>query len=260
MKPDSKNIISTSYSINDSDYRKVCKETLDRGGVLVLPDFIGRQAIIAMKEEAQLGLSEAYFCSSNHNVYLSLPDDNYPDDHPRNLQVISSKGLIGDDQLREESPLKQLYRDNEFRSFIAEIVGLKTLYPYEDSISCVNIHYAKEGQELGWHFDNSSFAITLLIDKPESGGDFEYLKDVRDADVGEMNFDGVANVLSGETTPQCLDMEPGTLVLFRGRNSMHRVTPTIGNKTRMLAVLAYNSEPGISLSENARMTFYGRLN
>ena len=29
--------------------------------------------------------------------------------------------------------------------------------------------------------------------------------------------------------------------------------------TRMLAVLAYNSEPGIKLSESARMTFYGRL-
>ena len=30
-------------------------------------------------------------------------------------------------------------------------------------------------------------------------------------------------------------------------------------KTRILAVLAYNSEPNISLSETSRMTFYGRL-
>ncbi len=28
---------------------------------------------------------------------------------------------------------------------------------------------------------------------------------------------------------------------------------------RMLAVLAYNTEPGIALSESARMTLYGRL-
>jgi len=47
--------------------------------------------------------------------------------------------------------------------------------------------------------------------------------------------------------------------LFRGRNSMHRVTPVKGCRTRMLAVLAYNIEPGISLSESARLTFYGRL-
>jgi hypothetical protein len=37
------------------------------------------------------------------------------------------------------------------------------------------------------------------------------------------------------------------------------VTPTIGDQTRMLVVLAYNREPGVSLSESARMTFYGRL-
>jgi len=40
---------------------------------------------------------------------------------------------------------------------------------------------------------------------------------------------------------------------------MHRVTPTEGDKTRMLVVLAYNTEPNISLSESARMTFFGRL-
>ena len=56
-----------------------------------------------------------------------------------------------------------------------------------------------------------------------------------------------------------MDAEAGTLVFFRGRNSMHRVAPNEGERTRMLAVLAYNSEPGVSLSESARMTFYGRL-
>jgi hypothetical protein len=40
---------------------------------------------------------------------------------------------------------------------------------------------------------------------------------------------------------------------------MHRVTPTIGEKTRILVVLAYNTKPGIALSEAARMTFFGRL-
>ena len=40
---------------------------------------------------------------------------------------------------------------------------------------------------------------------------------------------------------------------------MHRVTPTEGSQERILVVLAYNSKPGISLSEEARMTFFGRL-
>ena len=54
-------------------------------------------------------------------------------------------------------------------------------------------------------------------------------------------------------------MEPGCLVLFRGRNAVHRVTPTIGNRVRVLSVLAYNSKPGVQLSETARKTFFGKL-
>ena len=48
-------------------------------------------------------------------------------------------------------------------------------------------------------------------------------------------------------------------VMFRGRDAIHRVAPVEGTATRMLAVLAYNAEPGVSLSESARMTFFGRL-
>ena len=79
------------------------------------------------------------------------------------------------------------------------------------------------------------------------------------AEKNEMNFRGVEKLLTGSIAPDILNMKPGTLVLFRGRNSIHRVTPTIGNLKRILVVLAYNSEPGIALSESARQTFYGRL-
>ena len=113
---------------------------------------------------------------------------------------------------------------------------------------------------MGWHFDNSSFAITLLIQKPDAGSTFEYIKDLRNADAGEMNFDGVNDLLTGATKPDVIDMKPGALVLFRGRNSIHRVSPNESDKTRILAVLAYNTEPDVALSERARMTFYGRLN
>jgi len=97
------------------------------------------------------------------------------------------------------------------------------------------------------------------LQKPLAGGDFEYVRDLRDADNGEMNYDGVSALLDGKLTPQFLDMQPGGLVLFRGRNSVHRVTPTIGDQTRILVVLAYNAEPGMALSRSARMTFFGRL-
>ncbi len=98
-----------------------------------------------------------------------------------------------------------------------------------------------------------------MIQPPDEGGVFEYVKDVRDADRGEMNYPLSEQVLNGEIFPKTLSLSAGSLVLFRGRNAMHRVTPVKGDRTRMLVVLAYNTEPGVSLSESARMTFYGRL-
>ena len=38
-----------------------------------------------------------------------------------------------------------------------------------------------------------------------------------------MNFEGVEDVLDGGMSPATLEVTPGTLVLFRGRNSLHRV-------------------------------------
>lgn len=139
-------------------------------------------------------------------------------------------------------------------------MGEEALHEYADPLSSINAHYASVSQELGWHYDNSSFAITLMIQTPNAGGVFEYVKDVRDADRGEMNFSTSEQVLKNLATPNTLAMNAGALVLFRGRNSMHRVTPVEDERTRMLVVLAYNTKPGISLSELTRMTFFGRLN
>lgn len=236
-----------------------CRKRLDEDGVLVLPGFIRPASLHVMKDEAAAKQDRAFFCTQKHTVYLTEQDDNFPPVHAKNRLVESSKGCICDDDIDENSPLRILYDAQEFRAFIMGVTGQSQLHPYADSLSSINIHYAKRGQQLGWHFDNSSFAITLLIDKPDDGSHFEYVKDVRDADAGSMNYEAVDAVLDGKTKPKRLEMDPGSLVLFRGRNSMHRVTPNESDKTRMLAVLAYNSEAGVVLSESARMTFYGRL-
>jgi hypothetical protein len=236
-----------------------CKDTLDEAGALVLPGFLTPAAIESIQRDGEANRHLAYYTVDKHNVYLRPPDPSFPPDHPRNRQVSSSKGCITTDQIPAASALHALYEAQPFRDFVRSVLGEPELHAYADNLSSVNLHFAAAGQELGWHFDNSSFAITLLIQKPEQGGAFEYVKDLRDADRGELNYDACAAVLDGETPVQTLRMEAGTLVLFRGRNSMHRVTPVEGARGRMLAVLAYNTKPGISLSESARLTFYGRL-
>ncbi|NNE81349.1 MAG: 2OG-Fe(II) oxygenase [Silicimonas sp.] len=247
------------HPIDAAAYGDRAGARLNTDGVLVLDGFIRDRALSAMRREALAGQAGAYFCTQDHSVYLTPQNPDYPPNHPANRQVQSSKGCICDDQVAENSPLRVLYDAPVFREYVKRATGQSKLHPYADTLSSINIHYANRGQELGWHFDNSSFAITLLIQKAAAGSRFEYVKDLRDAEAGAMNFEGVEALLDGRTTPDVLEIEPGTLVLFRGRNSIHRVSPNQSDQTRILSVLAYNAEPGVELSESARMTFYGRL-
>lgn len=255
-----KDIIDFSnHPIDKSDFQEACKKRLDKDGALVLQKFLMPNTIEQIKNEGRDNQHLAYYCTDDHNVYLTDKDPSYPEDHPRNKLIRSSKGCIQDDQIPLNSPLHTIYDAKIFREFLCNVLGEKGLYDYADNLSSINLHYAEEGKELGWHFDNSSFATTILIQKPEGGGSFEYVENMRDADNGEMNFQEVEKVLNGKTPVKTLSMPEGTLVLFRGRNAIHRVTPTIGETTRMLVVFAYNSEPGIAISPEASMTFYGRV-
>ena len=249
----------SAHPLSDAGFQAQCKQTLDDHGVLVLRGFLGAQALETIRQEGMTHAGAAFYANSKHNVYLKPQDDSLPADHARNRLVVSSKGCITDEDIPADSPLRTLYDAQAFRDFLCAVLNESQIYPYADGLSSINLHYAHTGQELGWHFDNSSFAITLLIQKPSAGGVFEYVENLRDADRGDMNYSAVAQALDGHAQVRQLSMDAGDLVLFRGRNAMHRVTPTQGDITRMLVVLAYNAQPGVALSESARMTFYGRL-
>ncbi len=244
--------------IADSSWVAERKSELDASGALVLRGFFTADAIAEVVAASAPREPDAFYAGSTHNVYLTPPDPSLSADHTFNRQVVSSKGLIADDEIPGDSPLRDVYDDADFRAFLCAVLGIEEIHSYADDLSSINVHFAAEGMELGWHFDNSSFAVTMLLQAPEGGGRFEYVADVRDAAAGDQAFDEVGRILDGEVPVQELRFEPGDLVLFRGRNSMHRVTPTEGDVTRLLVVFAYNDEPGVALSDSALQTFYGR--
>ncbi len=259
MQPSGSKHLSTGvHPIPDAEFALSCRRRLEADGALVLPGFFTATAIEQVVEASAPREAEAFFANSTHNVYLTPPDSTLASDHPFNKQVTSSKGLIADDQIPSDSPLRQVYDDPTFRAFLCAVLGIQEIHSYADEVSSINVHFAPNGKELGWHFDNSSFAVTMLLQAPEAGGVFEYVPAVRDADTQDMAFDTVNAILHGKHPVRTLSFSPGDLVLFRGRNAMHRVTPTEGQTTRMLVVFAFNDEPGIGLSQSARETFYGR--
>ena len=247
------------FPLNDENWRAKTREALARHGCVAFPDFLRPEALLSLQKEAAAGIDKAYFNPQYHTIYLSPPDKNFDEDHIRNRMVLSSKGCITDDQIDGSSVLKQLYHAPLFKEALCDILGESALFPYADTLSSVNIHYARKGEELGWHFDNSSFAVTLMISPASAGGVFEFVRDVRNTDADDMAFETVDDIVSGRISPSHINMSAGALLLFRGRNALHRVTPVLDNSVRQLAVLAYNQEPDIALSETAQKTFYGRV-
>lgn len=249
---------TSRHPITDDAYIARCRDRLDRDGALVLEGF-ARSAVIAEVVAASAGHeATAYYTDKTHNVYLTPSDQLLDSEHVFNRQIMSSKGLIADDEIPADSPLREVYDSEEFRTFLCGVLGIEQIFPYADQLSSINVHFAAAGMELGWHFDNSSFAVTMLLQAPTGGGGFEYVPAVRDADMGDMAYDRVGAILDGLEQVEQLSFRPGDLVLFRGRNAIHRVTPTVGAKTRMLVVFAYNHEPNVTLSDSALATFYGR--
>ena len=135
-------------------------------------------------------------------------------------------------------------------------MGKETLHTMADPLARVNVMAYREGQALNWHFDRSEFTTTLLLQAPEQGGGFEYCSDLRSDD--DPNYDGVARLLQGQEATREITLLAGTLNVFAGKNTAHRVTPVQGETDRVIAVFSYYETPDVMFSEEERVGFYGR--
>jgi len=177
------------HKIEDLDYAVECRATLDQDGALLLPASFTDEAIAQIVRESAPREDEAFYAGNTHNVYLTPNDASLPTDHVLNRQIISSKVLIADDQVPVGSPLRAVCDDPEFQTFLCRVLGIDAVFPYNDELSSINEHFAADGMELGWHFDNSSFAVTMLLQAPDDGGVFEYVSNVRHSASGDMAYD-----------------------------------------------------------------------
>ena len=153
--------------------------------------------------------------------------------------------------------IRQVYEWPPLCRFLAAVLGKDRLYPMADPLARLNIMGYGDGEGIGWHFDRARFTVTLLLQAPEGGGQFEYRRDLRSAD--DPNYEGVARLLSGkDSAVGTLPLAPGTLNLFAGKLAAHRVTPIEGARMRMIAVLSFMEQPDVMFGAADRIQFYGR--
>lgn len=233
-----------------------CKSRLAADGLFNLPGFVLSKAIateIAGLERALA--SNAFSHTRRHNIYFKKSINGLPDSHPALAEFETSNRTLCGDQL-ETSFLRTLYEWQPLIRFLCAVMDKPQLFTMQDPLARINVMGYSEGCALNWHFDRSEFTTTLLLQAPLSGGEFEYYKDLRSET--DPNYRAVADLLEGRRTPTSMHLSPGTLNVFRGKNTAHRVTPVQGNINRIISVFSYFEQPGVYFSDNERVGFYGR--
>lgn len=234
-----------------------CRADLARDGMFNLDGLMREE--IAADEVARLApgfATESFRHERDHNIYFLDNIDGLPDDHPALIRYHTSNQTLCADQLGA-SALTRLYEWPEFARFLAATMDQPALFTMDDPLARINVMSYHEGQTLNWHFDRSEFTTTLLLQAPDAGGEFEYRTDLRSET--DPNYDGVARLLRGEDPDaRLLTLSPGTLNVFKGKNTPHRVTTVRGAKERVIAVFSFYDRPGVMFSEAERTGFYGR--
>ena len=257
------------YPINDpagSAYQalvQACQDQLRDQGVAQLAGFLTPAAVGQMLALTSELAVRAWASDQTHTVYFEPADDAGGPDHPRALMQHSAKKAIAYDQIPPGAPIRRLYESDDLTRFIAAVLGKQVLYRSADPLDALEIAIFDDGDELGWHFDNSEFSVTMMYQQAEAGGQFDYyprLRDSRDSrDSRDENYPGVQKVLQGSPDGVLqLPSSPGTLAVFRGQHALHRVTPVSGPRPRINSVLTYGEHPGMKLTELTQQLFYGR--
>lgn len=233
-----------------------CRADLAEGGMFNLDGLVRPEALARAMSEIRPLMGQAFTHRRAHNIYFKPSVPGLPADHPALRQVETVNHTLCADQMPASVPL-WIYEWAPFQVFLAAAMDLPALFAMLDPLARVNVMTYRSGERLNWHFDRSDFTTTILLQAPEAGGEFLYHTDLRSD--SDPNYDGVAALLRGEDPDmQRLRLSPGTLNVFRGRNTPHCVTPVEGATDRVIAVFSYYPRPGVVFSPEERLGFYGR--
>ncbi len=234
-----------------------CRDDLATQSACLLPGFITEEARVRMVAEVDDIAPDAFPCRETHNVYLEKHDDAFPPDHPRRRPQTTELDSVAFDQIRPSDGLHRLYSWDPLLSFTADVLEKEHYYRMADPLAALTVNVMGEGQNHGWHFDESEVTTTLMVQAPEEGGAFEYAPNLRPEDGG--SYEIVDQVLLGSYPDvRTLAVEPGTLILFVGYHSMHQVTPVKGSVTRYVATFCYKDRPDVCNGPEVHKLFYGR--
>ena len=234
-----------------------CRQELGDTGMFSLDGLIRPEALERCIAEVEpLFATEAFTHSREHNIYFDDELEGLEAGHPALGRLRTVNRTICGVRI-PTSLITRVYEWQPLIDFLAAVMDKPRLYPMADPLARINVMAYRVGEELNWHFDRSEFTTTCLLQAPAAGGWFQYRSELRsDTDP---NYEGAGRLLAGEDDAvRTLPLAPGTLNVFKGRNTAHRVTRTEGARPRIIAVFSYYETPNVLFSNAERLGFYGR--
>ncbi len=231
---------------------------MDDVGCCRISNFVRPEAVEIMRAEAETLYDKTFWAELNHNPYASPDDQSFPTGHPRRFFQHRSSGFINSDVLTRDSLLRRIYDSDIVLHFVWECLGVdRPIYRWADVMGRNPYGVMAPGQTFPWHFDGNEFTVSVLVQRPEAGGVFEYVPDIRTPHAE--NYEQVQAVLEGDREGvHELDLMPGDLQLFKGRFSMHRVTTVGGTIPRYIGLPTYVHDPYRMNRPYHSLNYYGR--
>ncbi|MDC0359404.1 hypothetical protein OAM92_01595 [Acidimicrobiales bacterium] len=238
------------------DLIAAARRDLAASGCACLRGFVQATAHAALSEETDRVAPAAFKNTQHITPYADFGGDDWPTDHPRRRTGLMTNGFVGKDLIDDDSIVKSIYSDERFKTFIAACLSLDELHEFADPIRGLVVNVMDDGEQMPWHYDANEFIVSLMTRRPEGGGRFDYCPDLRQP--GDERYDEVKNVLDGDESPaHSLDLQVGDLQIFKGRYSMHRVTPVEGSRHTVL--FGYSEMPGYIGGVESTRIGYGRV-
>ena len=267
--------------------------SLEKDGCAVLQDFIRPEFRATMAREVSDVAHLSYDRLEQVNVYNTDIEQVYPADHPASIVMERGNAFVARDLIGENAVIAQLYLDQDFKNFIATCFGLGEVHELADPYAGLCANILRPGLEHPWHLDTNEFTVSMLTQSSSDGGTFEYCPNIRSpgsenmADVLDVVATSAGNHVSSsagnhvsssaanraspsekERASQSsenrdkikqLALRPGDLQLFKGRYSLHRVSPVAGTLDRHSVIFAYSELPGVIGAVERTRQLFGRV-
>lgn len=236
-----------------------CRAGLEDEGMYNLAGFLRPAAIERMVREVRPVIDHQSFEHRRlHNIWFLPPAkvSGVPAGHPALTESETANRTVCADQLAG-SAVVSVYEWPALRHFVATTIGVDGLHLMEDPLARVNVMSYRDGEALNWHFDRAEFTVTLMLQEPAAGGEFEFRSGLHSPTGADLDAVG-ALVTGADPQVRRRRIAAGTLNVFLGRGTAHRVAPARGDVDRVIAVFSFYDRPGVVFSPAERMGFYGR--